>query len=352
MKYTRAQSVYHVCILLTVLSLVSLCWFPMSAYAKIVFASKRNGDTLAHIYVMEDNGHNVRRITGPTSYDRHPYWFPDGKRILFQRFLEPDNNGFNSVFRIIDEKGGEAYSFMENHPTDYWPALSPDGKQIAFRSMREAEWDIWTFHLESGSLRQLTHNFDKRASSTTVEWSPDGRQLAYEHASEVDGDNIWTMTADGKNKSRLSPPRRDVPFLNRGAPLWSPSGTYIMYAEIIGEFGVDAFNNGTFRKDVGRIVIQNVYTRRRTEHEFPVSDNVHGGCWMGDDRTVLLPIRKNSSAPGAHTDIYRYDLITRQLTNLTNQPGGDNDPHWISGTLAVLPAGKLTIQWGQLKQRD
>ncbi len=228
MKHTRAQSVYHVCILLTVLSLVSLCWFPMSTHAKIVFASKRNGDTLAHIYVMEDNGHNVRRITGPTSYDRHPNWFPGGKRILFQRFLEPDNNGFNSVFRIIDEKGGEDYSFMENHPTDYWPALSPDGKQIAFSSKRAGEWDIWIFHLESGSLRQLTNNLDTGATSDTVEWAPDGRQLAYEHASEVDGDNIWTMTADGKNKSRLSPPRLDVPFLNRGAPLWSPSGTYII----------------------------------------------------------------------------------------------------------------------------
>ena len=42
--------------------------------------------------------------------------------------------------------------------------------------------------------------------------------------------------------------------------------------------------HGTFRKDAERLFIQHVYTRRRTEHEFPVSDLVFSGCWMGHDR--------------------------------------------------------------------
>lgn len=49
--------------------------------------------------------------------------------------------------------------------------------------------------------------------------------------------------------------------------------------------------------------------------------------------------------------IYRYDLVSRRLTNLTNQPGGDYGPHWISGALAVFPAGKMTTLWAQLKQK-
>ena len=71
---------------------------------------------------------------------------------------------------------------------------------------------------------------------------------------------------------------------------------------------------------------------------------------MGNDQTVLLPIKKDFKAPTANYEIYRYDLVSRELTNLTNQPGKDSGPHWISGTLAVFPAGKLTTLWGKLKQ--
>ena len=76
---------------------------------------------------------------------------------------------------------------------------------------------------------------------------------------------------------------------------------------------------------------------------------------MGDDQTVLLSIRMNWATPNSSHRIYRYDLVSRQLTHLTNQPGSEYDPHWIGGSLqilAVVPAGKLTTLWGQLKQTD
>ena len=71
---------------------------------------------------------------------------------------------------------------------------------------------------------------------------------------------------------------------------------------------------------------------------------------MGDDQTLLLGIKRDIKAPNANFEIYRYDLVSRRLTNLTNHSGVDHAPDWTSGTLAVFPAGKLTILWGQLKQ--
>ena len=100
------------------------------------------------------------------------------------------------------------------------------------------------------------------------------------------------------------------------------------------------------------IVVQNVHTGVRTVHEFPLADWIYSGCWMGDDQTLLLGIKRDRKAPGANFEIYRYDLVRRRLTNLTNNPGADHAPHWISGTLAVFPAGKLTTLWGKLKQTD
>ena len=40
--------------------------------AKIVFSSKRNGDTDYHIYLMDDDGSNVERLTDPAFYDILP----------------------------------------------------------------------------------------------------------------------------------------------------------------------------------------------------------------------------------------------------------------------------------------
>ena len=109
---------------------------------------------------------------------------------------------------------------------------------------------------------------------------------------------------------------------------------------------------GGIEKLKERLVVQAMTTGVREVHKFSVKDIVTTGCWMGNDQTVLLPIKKDWDAPTANYEIYRYDLVSRQLTNLTNQPGGDYGPHWIRGSLAVVPAGKLTILWGQLKQVD
>ena len=79
--------------------LVLLECFTTVSHAKIVFASKRSEDKFYHIYVMEDNGSNVQRVTSPDFYDVYPNWFPDGKRILFERDLE--RGQWPNKFRIL-----------------------------------------------------------------------------------------------------------------------------------------------------------------------------------------------------------------------------------------------------------
>ena len=95
------------------------------------------------------------------------------------------------------------------------------------------------------------------------------------------------------------------------------------------------------------LVVQNVTTGVRSIHKFSVKDIVLTGCWMGDDQTVLLPIKKNFKAPTANYEIYRYDLVSRRLTNLTNQPGGDYYPHWIRGPPRSVSRGETDDPVGQ-----
>lgn len=314
--------------------------------AKIVFSSKRNGDTDYHIYLMDDDGSNVERLTDPAFYDVFPQWFPDGRRVLFQRDHSRGNGSEeNAAFLILNLKTGKAETFMENHPTDTDPSVSPDGKHIAFSSERGGAADIYVLNLETGLLKQLTDIGNRTGWAYRTDWSPDGHQIAYELDVAPEGDNIWLMNANGHRKRRFTPLPKGPNILFRGGPYWSPSGKYIMYRE--SERTPDLQHRLTTT-----LIFQNVQTKLRRVHKFPKVSLIARACWMGSDETVLLSMKADYTDPLSNYEIYRYEVRSRQLTNLTNQPGGDHQPHWHAGALSVSPVGKLTTLWGELKQTE
>lgn len=308
-----------------------LCLSPL-VHAKIVFSAR--GD----IYMMNDDGSNLRRLTNAAFDDNGPRWSPDGKQVVFERDFDASFIEHNQFF-IIDADGRNERLFMHNHPSDDRPAWSPDGRHIAFSSERAGEWDIYVLNMDSGKIKQLTRNTEGRMSDRMA-WSPDGRKIAYEHRAEA-GDSIYTMTAAGAQKRLFSPFRGEAPFLT-GPPRWSPSGHYIVYPEME--------RTQDFRDVVSvYIVVQEVFTGHREKHlEGFLSAYA---CWMGDDRTLIVSAKANYEHPDAQYELYRYHLLSRKLTNLTHSARGEYAPDWIGGALSVFPAGKLPLLWGQLKAR-
>ncbi len=346
MRYKHFQARYRTGICLAIL-LLSGIFVLQSLQAKIAFTSKREGDTAYHIYAMDDNGTNVRRISNPDFYDKKPNWFPDGIRIVFERDLsQGQGTVFNAEFLILNVKSQEEIRFMDNHPTDRHPNVSPDGKYIAFNSKRAGEWDIYVVNLKNGVVKQLTDNLGK-GFSDRMDWSPDGKKITYHHIGE-DGENIWIMNPEGRQKNRLSLPNGGENIIWRYVPRWSPSGRYIMYSEheqkltpIVKE-----------RPVATRLVIHDLVTGNVNIHNFPKIYALVNGCWIKDDRTVLLNIHKGGTGPESNFEIYRYNLINRKLTNLTHHPADDLEPDWVSGPLAVFPLDKLAVLWAHIKQTD
>ena len=327
------------CLFCLILLQLSVCILE----AKIVFTSRRGDDPSLQLFVMEDDGSDVKQVSHSEYWDGEPSWLPNGREVLFFRdFTSGERVGSNSTFLILDVETGEERTFMENHPTDQFPALSRDGSLLAFNSVRSGIWNIYVLDLASGNLRQLTDNIVSEWSKS-MDLSPNGKQIAYHHEG-AEGDNIWVMDADdGRPKKRLTQ-AKPIRFF-RGTPHWSPSGRYIIYKEQ--ERTHDIFTGAVAM----RLFVIDTLTKRSEEHRFPGKTTISNRmCWMGDDRTVLLSLRADYTVEGTFSDIYRYDLDTRKLTNLTKHlSGSDYDPHWIAGPLSVFSAGKLSIRWGELK---
>ena len=326
------------CLMFGSFAIFLLC--PLNVTAKIVFTAKikHAGDTLYHIYAMEDDGSNLRRITPSYRYDIAARWFPDGKRIVFERDWGKGRLNTGDVvhreFFIIDETGRNEHSFMvDKHRKDTSPAPSPDGRYIAFDSSRTGELDIYVYDLARDKLTVLTNNEIEGGWTQNPNWSPDGSRIVYHN-----GEAIWVMNADGSRKEQIVAAPHVVTF--RGYACWSPSGRYIMYSETIPE--PLAF----------RLIFHKMSTNARDAYNLPITEGKYGKVagltWMGDDNTVLLSYEE----AGGVRNIYRYDRDSRRMTKLTDFPlGHAYFPHWVEGTLAVSPLDKVTTRWGYLKQK-
>ena len=106
------------------------------------------------------------------------------------------------------------------------PALSPDGRWLAYHSERSESIGLHAFDLTSGAdIRSTTFGED-----VTPDWAPDSQRLVF--PSQRSGDRRWRVYigwADGKSEAN--------PLSEGRTPAWSPDGAYIAYQ------GTDAQGN-------------------------------------------------------------------------------------------------------------
>ena len=116
------------------------------------------------IYVMDADGGNLQRLTNDPNDDRSPSWSPDGKRIAFVSMRDGHVMGGipTSEIYVIDADGGNLQRLTNNPDSDWNPSWSPDDKRIAFVSNRTKDLnpDIYVMDDDGGNLLNITNHPD------------------------------------------------------------------------------------------------------------------------------------------------------------------------------------------------
>ena len=109
----------------------------VDAYRTLLGNSEIKPMTL-ELYVGDADGRNARQVTHNGAANFGPYFFPDGKRIIFaSNSADPKGRDFDLWIVNDDGSGLERVTF--NDSFDGFPMFSPDGKKLVFASNRGAK---------------------------------------------------------------------------------------------------------------------------------------------------------------------------------------------------------------------
>ena len=135
--------------------------------------------------------------------------------------LSYEENGYAHLFAYIPERM-PLTRLTSGKWDDVSPAARPDGKQIAFSSNRNGNWDLYLLDLTNGTVTQQTDTPGYEGAPT---WSPDGTFIAYE---SYENDNLDIFVGSSENPAENPIQLTESPNADY-APAWSPGGRQIAF---------------------------------------------------------------------------------------------------------------------------
>ncbi|WP_410612682.1 translocation protein TolB [Amycolatopsis sp. lyj-109] len=116
---------------------------------------------------------------------------------------------------FLPDGASAAQQLTNDDAVDLHPALSPDGRTVAFASERAGSRKIFVIGVDGQGLRQVTTG---PATDDSPSWSPDGTRLAFSSTRDDPAGDIYTVPVTGGTPVRLTAdPAADT------QPAWGPA---------------------------------------------------------------------------------------------------------------------------------
>jgi Tol biopolymer transport system component len=182
------------------------------------FASGRN--------TVETSEAPVIRLTSDSGLTTEPALSPDGKLVAY---ASDRANGDDLDIWVQQIGGGAPLRLTSDSANEYEPTFSPDGAKIAFRSERDGG-GIYAIPALGGEPRLVAKG------GRHAVFSPDGSRIAFVTGQGglggVGGAGLFVVPSTGGTPQKLVPSE-----IGAASPIWSPDGKFILFA--VGEYRME-----------------------------------------------------------------------------------------------------------------
>lgn len=205
----------------------------------MVFSSTRHSHT-PDIYIKDVDGMAVTQLTSDPSSDIQPAISPDGRRVAFA-----SDRGGNWDIWVVNIDGQQPIQVTANPAHEVHPSWSPDGSDLVFSSLPErgGQWELWTASAEAGAVKKFI------GYGLFPEWSPSSDTVVFQRARRRGSRwfSLWTIQLINGE------PRMPTEICSSAAhamilPTWSPDGSQIAFCSVASAESLREDGRGEFQR--------------------------------------------------------------------------------------------------------
>ncbi|MEJ2604017.1 MAG: S9 family peptidase [Gammaproteobacteria bacterium] len=158
-----------------------------------------------HLYVVPAIGGTPRRVTtGEFHHDGPPRWTADGAALVFSANRNPDweRDFMESELYRVSVDTGETVALTDRDGPDHDPAVSPDGRHIAWLGYDDKVRTyqvtrLYVMRADGSRKRELLRDLDRSVSR--IAWNREGDGLYFQYADQGVS-RIGFTTLDGQSR--------------------------------------------------------------------------------------------------------------------------------------------------------
>ncbi|MEM1446394.1 MAG: DPP IV N-terminal domain-containing protein [Planctomycetota bacterium] len=190
----------------------------------LYFASTRHRET-ADIYRQKIGGTAVTQLTSDASNDVMPAISPDGKTLAFCS----DRAGTWDIY-LTDADGGQVIKLTNDDAHNIHPSFSRDGSQLVYSSFgsQSGQWELVLVDLARPTKKRIIGH------GLFPVWSPTDDTIVFQRARERGSRWFSVWTVDIVDGEAISP--TEIAVSSNAAvitPEWSPDGRNIVFSTVL-----------------------------------------------------------------------------------------------------------------------